>query len=137
MEVVTIGFIIILNLAAIMIFYKSLGKIETKNKIVISAIGILLMYIILYIIYNIASNGVDEKIVTASRQIIIFTFLPINIICMITPIAMQLRKLKQEEIDEDKFKRKIILFVIISIIIFIFECMYIKDIQTGIAKFEG
>ena len=136
MEIITIGFIIILNLAAIVILYKSLGNIEIKNKIVITVIGILLMYIILYIICSIGSKGIEENIVQASRQILIFAFLPINLIFIITPIFIQIRRLKEKDLTDEKFKWKIIIYLAIGIVLLAIECMYINDIQTGIQSFK-
>ncbi len=136
MEIITIGFIVILNLVAITILYRSLGNIEIKNKIAITIIGILLMYIILYVIYNISSKGIESAVVQASRQMIIFAFLPINLICIATPILMQIRKLKEKDLTNEKFKKKIIIYFIIAIVILVIECIYIKDIQTGIQSFK-
>ena len=137
MEIITIAFIIILNIVAISIVLKSLGDIEIKNKIAITLLGVILMYAILYIIYNISSANVDKYIITASRQLILFTFLPINILCILVPILLQFKKLKNKEINEPKFKFKIILFIIIGIIILFIENMYIKDIQHGIENFNN
>ena len=137
MEIITIAFIIILNIVAISIVLKSLGDIEIKNKIAITLLGVILMYAILYIIYNISSANVDKYIITASRQLILFTFLPINILCILVPILLQFKKLKNKEINEQKFKFKIILFIIIGIIILFIENMYIKDIQHGIENFNN
>ena len=137
MEIITIAFIIILNIVAISIVLKSLGDIEIKNKIAITLLGVILMYAILYIIYNISSANVDKNIITASRQLILFTFLPINILCILVPILLQFKKLKNKEINEQKFKFKIILFIIIGIIILFIENMYIKDIQHGIENFNN
>ena len=136
MEIITIGFIVILNLVAITILYRSLGNIEIKNKIAITIIGILLMYIILYVIYNISSKGIESAVVQASRQMIIFAFLSINLICIATPILMQIRKLKEKDLTNEKFKKKIIIYFIIAIVILVIECIYIKDIQTGIQSFK-
>ena len=137
MEIITIAFIIILNIVAISIVLKSLGDIEIKNKIAITLLGVILMYAILYIIYNISSANVDKNIITASRQLILFAFLPINILCILVPILLQFKKLKNKEINEPKFKFKIILFIIIGIIILFIENMYIKDIQHGIENFNN
>ena len=136
MEIITIGFIVILNLVAITILYRSLGNIEIKNKIAITIIGILLMYIILYVIYNISSKGIESAVVQASRQMIIFAFLPINLICIATTILMEIRKIKEKELTNEKFKKKIIIYFIIAIVILVIECIYIKDIQTGIQSFK-
>ena len=94
------------------------------------------MYIILYVIYNISSKGIESAVVQASRQMIIFAFLPINLICIATPILMQIRKLKEKDLTNEKFKKKIIIYFIIAIVILVIECIYIKDIQTGIQSFK-
>lgn len=137
MEIITIAFIIILNIVAISIVYKSLGEIEIKNKIAITLLGLILMYAILYIMYNISSADVDKNIIASSRQLILFTFLPINLICILLPILLQIKKLKNKDIDETKFKYKVILFIVIGIVILFIESMYIKDIQQGIENFSN
>lgn len=134
MEIITIGFIIILNIVAIYILYKSLGKIEIKNKIIIMVIGILLMYVILYITCYISSLSINRGVASSSRQLLIFTFLPINIISILTPIIRQMGRLKQKEITNEILKKKLILHIIIGIIIIVIEGMYIKDIQKGIEE---
>lgn len=136
MKFITIGFIIILNIVAIFIFYKSLGKMEIKNKLAITLLGWILMYIILYILYGISSNGVEEIVAKASKQLLIFAFLPINIVCAGVPMMIQFRKLKGKEIKSEQFKNKMIILGIIAIIILIIECIYIKDIQKGIEQFK-
>lgn len=136
MEFITIGFIVILNIVAIFIFYKSLGKMEIKNKLAITLLGWILMYIILYILYGISSNGVEEIVAKASKQLLIFAFLPINIVCTGVPMMIQFRKLKGKEIKNEQFKNKMIILGIIAIIILIIECIYIKDIQKGIEQFK-
>ena len=117
--------------------YKSLGEIEIKNKIAITLLGLILMYAILYIMYNISSADVDKNIIASSRQLILFTFLPINLICILLPILLQIKKLKNKDIDETKFKYKVILFIVIGIVILFIESMYIKDIQQGIENFSN
>lgn len=137
MEFVTIAFIIILNIVSISIVYKSLGKIEAKNKIAITALGIILMYVTLYIMYNISSADVDKNIITSSRQLILFAFMPIDLLCILLPILLQIRKLKNKEDDETKIKYKLFLFIIIGIIILFIESNYVKDIQQGIENFSN
>ena len=137
MEIITIAFIIILNIVAISIVYKSLGEIEIKNKIAITLLGLILMYAILYIMYNISSADVDKNIIASSRQLILFTFLPINLLCTLLPILLQIKKLKNKDIDETKFKYKVILFIVIGIVILFIESLYIKDIQQGIENFSN
>lgn len=135
MSTALIAFIVIINLASIFVIYKVLSNIELKNKIILVVIGEIVMYVILFIVYGISSAGVNETIVNSSRQIILFTFLPINIICIELPIMLSLKKLQQGDIDNDKFNRRMAKTLIIGIIILILEFNYIKNIQTGISNF--
>ena len=137
MEVIIIGFIVILNIIAIWMLYQSIGnKIPTSNKVVITLMGLIIMYVLLYVIYSISSAGKDQNIAVAARQLILFTILPINVICMIRPIAVQIRKLRDKDIKPEDFNKKIILYAVISLVILIIEFVYIKDIQAGIASFK-
>ena len=137
MEIITIGFIVILNIAAIGAMYQVIGNnIPTSNRIAITLVGSIVMYVLIYIIYSVSSVGRDQNIAEAARQLILFTLLPINTFCIMRPIAIQLRKLGDKDIKEDRFTRKLIIYGIIGLIILIVEFMYIKDIQAGIARFK-
>lgn len=131
MEIIINVFIAILNFAAILVIYKSLSHIEMKNRILLIIIGEMLMYIILFIIYGISSTHIDETIVNSSRQIMIFTFLPINVIGIELPLLLTLKKFQQKDIKEEIFKKRMLFSLIISIIILIIEFCYIKDLQRG------
>ena len=135
MNPVLIAFIVLINLASAFVIFKVLSNIELKNKLILVAIGEIVMYVILFIVYGISSAGANETIVNSSRQIILFTLLPINIICIELPIMLTLKKLQQGDIDNNKFKRRMSIFLIIGIIILILEFNYIRDIQTGISNF--
>ena len=131
MEIIINVFIAILNFAAILVIYKSLSNIEMKNRILLIIIGEMLMYIILFIIYGISSTDIDETIVNSSRQIMIFTFLPINVIGIELPLLLTLKKFQQKDIKEEILKKRMLFSLIISIIILIIEFCYIKDLQRG------
>ena len=135
MDTALIAFIVVINLASAFVIFKVLSNIELKNKIILVAIGEIAMYVILFVVYGISSAGANETIVNSSRQIILFTLLPINIICIELPIMLTLKKLQQGDIDDNKFKRRMSIFLIIGIIILILEFNYIRDIQTGISNF--
>ena len=135
MNTVLIAFIVVINLASAFVIFKVLSNIELKNKIILVAIGEIAMYVILFVVYGISSAGTNETIVNSSRQIILFTLLPINIICIELPIMLSLKKLQQGDIDNNKFKRRMTISIIIGIIILILEFNGIKSIQTGIGDF--
>ena len=135
MNTILIAFIVVINLASAFVIFKVLSNIELKNKLILVAIGEIAMYVILFIVYGVSSVGANETIVNSSRQIILFTLLPINIICIELPIMLTLKKLQQGDIDDNKFKRRMSIYLIIGLIILILEFNYIRDIQTGISNF--
>lgn len=137
METAIIAFIVIMNLASILVIFKALSNIELKNKIILVAIGEIVMYVILYIVYSISSAGADELVVNSSRQIILFTLLPINIVCLEFPLMLTLKKLQQGDIDDNQFKKRMTICLIVCIIVLVLEFVYIKDIQAGISNFAA
>lgn len=137
METAIIAFIVIMNLASILVIFKALSNIELKNKIILVAIGEIVMYVILYIVYSISSAGANELVVNSSRQIILFTLLPINIVCLEFPLMLTLKKLQQGDIDDSQFKKRMTICLIVCIIVLVLEFVYIKDIQGGISNFAA
>ncbi len=137
METAIIAFIVIMNLASILVIFKALSNIELKNKIILFAIGEIVMYVILYIVYSISSAGANELVVNSSRQIILFTLLPINIVCLEFPLMLTLKKLQQGDIVDSQFKKRMIICLIVCIIVLVLEFIYIKDIQAGISNFAA
>ena len=137
METAIIAFIVIMNLASILVIFKALSNIELKNKIILVAIGEIVMYVILYIVYSISSAGANELVVNSSRQIILFTLLPINIVCLEFPLMLTLKKLQQGDIDDSQFKKRMTICLIVCIIVLALEFVYIKDIQAGISNFAA
>ena len=137
METAIIAFIVIMNLASILVIFKALSNIELKNKIILVAIREIVMYVILYIVYSISSAGANELVVNSSRQIILFTLLPINIVCLEFPLMLTLKKLQQGDIDDSQFKKRMTICLIVCIIVLVLEFVYIKDIQAGISNFAA
>ena len=135
MNPVLIAFIVLINLASAFVIFKVLSNIELKNKLILVAIGEIVMYVILFVVYGISSAGANETIVNSSRQIILFTLLPINIICIELPIMLSLKKLQQGDIDNNKFKTRMTICIVLAVIILILEFNGIKSIQTGISDF--
>ena len=124
-------FIAIINLFAIIVIYKSLSNLEMKNRIILVIVGEIVMYVILFIIYGISSSTIDATIANGSRQIMLFTFLPINVISIELPLLLTLRKFQQKDINEEKFKKRMILCLIVSVTILIIEFAYIKDMHNS------
>ena len=100
-------------------------------------IGTLFITLLTYIIFLISKNGMkypNEDIAKELRNIILRVFIPINGFITLPRIANIIGKIKNDEIDGEKLKKKIIIFSIVNIIVIIFECIYFKNIQNGILQ---
>lgn len=134
-----ITFIIIVTIAlfaiAIGFTWYRLQAYEKTEKIIFIIIGILICLIITTIIFSISSNGIDYINSDAKGQvakILISVFTPINIILTMPYIAKILSKMKFDEIDNDKARKKILSFFVIFIILLIIETIYLSSIQSQI-----
>ena len=86
-------------------------------------------------LFNISGKSVEypvkEMFVTV-RNAAILAIMPVNAILIMPFLGKQIAKLKFEEITEDEFVKKIIIFIVILIIFAIFEVKYLTNMQLGI-----
>lgn len=131
MHTIIIIAIIILNIFSIIMLLKMLKGTELKIKIITCISLILFMFIILNIIYGIGNMGIIGEIANKSKNMILLVLMPINMMIIASPIALQINKAQSKEIEKEEFFKKIITLVLIDIAILIVECIYIKNIQLG------
>lgn len=131
MHTIIIIAIIILNIFSIIMLLKMLKGTELKTKIITCTTLILLMFIISNIIYGIGNMGIIGEIANKSKNMILLILMPINMMIIASPIALQINKAQSKEIEKEEFSKKIITLVLIDIAILIVECIYIKNIQLG------
>lgn len=131
MHTIIIIAIIILNIFSIIMLLKMLKGTELKIKIITCIALILFMFIISNIIYGIGNMGIIEEIANKSKNMILLVLMPINMMIIASPIALQINKAQSKEIEKEEFSKKIITLVLIDIAILIVECIYIKNIQLG------
>lgn len=131
MHTIIIIAIIILNIFSIIMLLKMLKGTELKTKIITCTTLILLMFIISNIIYGIGNMGIIGEIANKSKNMILLVLMPINMMIIASPIALQINKAQSKEIEKEEFLKKIITLVLIDIAILIVECIYIKNIQLG------
>lgn len=115
--------------------WQSLGDIDKKKKVIFIILGIILSYIITMVIFNISQNGINyQSEITKKevRKILVLLFTSLNSVIFVPYIAKIWNKVKKNEIEDDKLKKRIIGIIIVFIICAIFECGYLKDIQNGI-----
>lgn len=131
MHTIIIIAIIILNIFSMIMLLKMLKGTELKIKIITCIALILFMFIISNIIYGIGNMGIIGEIANKSKNMILPVLMPINMMIIASPIALQINKAQSKEIEKEEFSKKIITLVLIDIAILIVECIYIKNIQLG------
>lgn len=110
---------------------------DNKNKIAYIVVGLIIMFIVTLIIFNISASGVkyeNNNMLDNVRSMLLAVFVPVNGIITIPYFANTLSKYRSNEITQDKFKKRVIILAIIFIVIIIFECSYFKSTQLGILK---
>lgn len=135
------AFIIILTIMiyviAIIWSWNNLGQIEKSKKIAVIIVGIVLTYIITFIVFALSKNNVNYNSVIIKATIknaIVAIFTGVNACIFIPYISKQLEKIHEGEIEKEKFMRKIMTLIIIIVFLMSFECGYMKKTQQGILK---
>lgn len=125
--------IIIYIVAGVMI-YHNLYNYDKSSKMKLIVIGFIITFIITVIICFISTNGINSNTnyIRIARNTAILIFAPINSIISLPYICNIFNKYKDKRVNEIQLKRKILIFSIIIIIIFIFQVSYIKDFETGL-----
>ncbi|MBR1803072.1 MAG: hypothetical protein IJ777_03820 [Clostridia bacterium] len=128
--------ILVLNVVAILLTYHSLGTgIDQKEKAIFIIIGVAVMYMAVTFAYWIGTKNIAiDSNNDLGKNLIIFTFVPVNSIVILPFLANSYRHWKAGVLKPDKFRNRIILLAVIFIILFIIEIFYFKDIQTGIVN---
>lgn len=133
--VIIISIIVAVYLLMIAWTWQSLESLEKTKKVAFIVIGIIISYIVTLIIFNISQQGVNyQNEITKHeiKKILVLLFTALNGVIFIPYIAKLFTRVKENEIEDYKLKKKIIILVIIFIICMFFENMYLKDIQNGI-----
>lgn len=105
------------------------------EKVVICVAGTLISWLITIILFNLSSKGIEYSNLEFKHQvskILVLVFTPINGIIYMPYIVKLMSKYKFNEIKNDELIKKILLLIIITIILFIIEVIYLKNIQLGI-----
>lgn len=117
--------------------WQSLGFIEKTKKVVFILLGIVLMYGITFIIFQIAKNGINyqnAEIQGNVQNVLVVIFAGINGIIVMPQIGKMLDKIRADEIEKEALIKRMVVLSIIFIICLIFESGYMKDTQEGILK---
>ena len=117
--------------------WNSLGSIDKKEKIKYIIIGLVLTYLLTFIIYAISKIGIqydNKEAMKMIRTVFVLLFTIVNGYILLPYSFKKIEKIKSKEIEEEKLKRSIIILLIIIVILLIFESIYLGNLQQGILK---
>ncbi len=115
--------------------WHNLGTIETKTKIICIIAGIIAVYILTLIIFNISKIGINyenEETMKIIRRVFVILFSIINGYIILPFIFKKLEQINNNEIKKETLTKSIIILIIVIIIICIFEISYLGNAQNGI-----
>lgn len=135
------AFIIIITIIVYAVLFawtwKNLGEIQKNKKLAVIIIGMLVLYLITLLIFNIAKKGIEYQeiaIEKSIRNILVMIFTGINSLIVLPFMAKQFNKIHEGEIETKEFSKKIMILLIVFIICMCFESSYMKSTQQGILK---
>ena len=115
--------------------WQSLGNIETKTKIGCILGGLIAVFILTFIIYNISKIGIkydNKDAMKTIRIVYVILFTIINGFVILPFVFRKLNQINNDEAEKDKIIRSLVILGIIVVIIFIFEILYLGNAQTVI-----
>ncbi len=129
--------IIILFLVLIGWTWHSLGSIEKKEKTICIIVGIIIVYLITFVIFNISKIGIyyeDKTVMKVIRNVFGIIFTIVNGYMILPYIFKKLDQIKNDEIEKKQLIKSLIILIIVIVIIAIFETRYLGNIQKGILE---
>lgn len=129
--------IFILLLVLLSWSWHSLGDIEKKTKVAIIVGGLVIVYLITFVIFSISKIGIDyqnKDVMKLIQTIFVMLFTIVNGYIILPYVFKKLNQINNEEIEKEKIIRSLIILAIIFIIIAIFEVSYLGNMQNGILE---
>ena len=125
--------ILVFNIVAFVTIYKCLGNMDVRKKLIITIVGIAVIYMITTLIYSISSVNIEnQEISNRIKDLITFAFVPINSIIALPFLARTYSKYKDSGLEKNQIIKRIIIISVIMIIAFVIEISYFKDIGQNI-----
>ncbi len=115
--------------------WHNLGDIEKIKKIITMIVLFVLIYIVTLIVFNISKSDIlynSKEAMENVKTILVLLFTMVNGLIIMPFIAKILNKISCNDIDYNDAKKSFLVIFIVFIIVIIFECGYLKDIQNGI-----
>ena len=113
--------------------WSSLEDIEKTKKIEYIIVGFVVVYIITIIIYQISKIGIsyeNREIMKAIHNILVLVFSIVNGYILLPYIFKKIVQIQNDEIDDKKFKKSIVILIAVIIILTIIESNYLANAQN-------
>ena len=127
--------VIILLLVLFGWIWHSLGSIEKPTKFACIIGGLVVVFIVTFVIYNISKIGItyeNKESMKLVQNVFVSLFTIINSYIILPYVFKKLEQINNDEIQTKQLKKSIIILVIIILIVGIFESSYLGSIQEGI-----
>ena len=132
---VVIALIIVIFFVFVSWTWHNLGDIDRTRKILIITISLIVLFIITFIMFNISKQDISynsEAEMNDVRNVLVILFTFINGLILMPIVAKTISKVRENEITTEQAKKRFIVILIVFVIILIFECGYMKNIQQQI-----
>lgn len=132
---VILTIMIVLFLVLIGWMWNSLGSIERKTKIICMICGLVVVYVITFIIYNISKIGItyeNQEAMKTVRTVFVILFTIVNGYIILPYIFRKLELINNGKMEKEKLIRNIIILLIIIVVLAIFEILYLENSQQTI-----
>ena len=132
---VILTIMIVLFLVLIGWMWNSLGSIERKTKIICMICGLVVVYVITFIIYNISKIGItyeNQEAMKTVRTVFVILFTIVNGYIILPYIFKKLELINNGKMEKEKLIRNIIILLIIIVVLAIFEILYLENSQQTI-----
>ena len=134
MNLIIIIAILITNIVALGLVYQILKKIPKRELLIFMSSIVAIIYIMVSIVYEISGIGIESNVHERAKNMIVYLFVPVNIILFIPYLAVQYRKVKEKKLKYLEFSNKIAIVIIIFIVLLVAEGFYFHNIQINIKE---
>lgn len=134
-------FLVMIGMFIILMFWSwhNLGNVENKTKFTIIAISSIVIYILTLVIYNISKNdealaSLKPEYISKIKNILVILFSLVNGYILMPHSFRRINQINNDEITSEKLKRSIVIMLVIFVLVIIFECNYLQELETGLAQ---
>lgn len=135
MDTVILLFILIANIVAILLTYYSFDRnIDKSKKMFYTMIGMGVVYIVTLVAYLLSSIGIAKEVSKNAKNMMIFSFVPVNTIIILPILIRSFYKKSNKKISMDKLNKTVTIMAIIALALVIGEFCYFKSFQKDLNK---